>query len=483
MKKMKTLLLAILFFAFVQGRAAWATEWSYFSNAWSSGGISTLQISGDNSTYGPVQVGNTVINGTLQVTGAFTQPSSYAGDLILENGEKISNATNGQVDVISNTATAAATILGLGSTGTSPADNDYNRIDFWGWNDNVTAGKTHFGYIDCVHTDITSTTLDSKYDFYLQTAGTSTPAKKYTLSGTDFSPAAYPQATLGAIASWGNITSGGTVTGEGFTVGTTHVTFENDEVLSNATDGAFALTFDEDAVELGDFQLRSSNASTSDNDNLVLSFWMKDDNATPAYRDFGKIRVVGTDITSTTLDSKLILSVQTASSGAPTDELVLTGAALAPNDSAGLNLGTTTEPYAVLYGGANPIITITTNTTLSAAQVRQCPIIRLAAAQNDTTITVTLPAASANYDGCRITFSDEDVTSGADLVIQAPSTVTINGGTAAKKYLHGLNSVAVGVCILQQTSSTTWVLPTPPTEAGIAEYTAIGLHTWRNDNS
>lgn len=139
--------------------------------------------------------------------------------------------------------------------------------------------------------------------------------------------------------------------------------------------------------------------------------------------------------------------------------------------------GTATAATVIATGeltGMRKVITITTSTLLTDAQCKGT-IVYLAAAQDDTTITVTMPTLVAGYD---VTFVDNDLTSGADLIIQMGSADTINGGTAAKKYIHGSGSTAKGVAHFVAADVVDFTLVSPPLEAG-----AVDTVQWRNDNS
>jgi len=91
-----------------------------------------------------------------------------------------------------------------------------------------------------------------------------------------------------------------------------YVTMENNEKVDNATDAVIAIEFDDDAVELGDIRVSSSNESTSDNDYLRYSFYAEDDASGQV--EIANIDVVFSDVTSTTTDSTMDFSVHTADS-------------------------------------------------------------------------------------------------------------------------------------------------------------------------
>ncbi len=277
----------------------------------------------------------------------------------------------------------------------------------------------------------------------IKTAGTTRISNSGAFTGTT---AAFTSTLTvsGASALNNNVTSTGTVTAE-------HLTSTDDATITD------------DLTVHGDSTLNGNVTTTG---TLSAEHLTSTDDATI--------------IDDLTVHGDSVLNGNVTSTGTVTGANVTATTAVLPDAAGGATLGSASLPFAQLYGGARPIITITTDTTLTAAQMLSNPIVRLAAAQDDTTITLTLEAASADFVGCRIGFSDEDVTAGADLKIQAPSTVTLNGGTAAKALVHGGGSTAVGYCELLCTSSTTWILPSPPTEAGVAE---TSLFKWRNDNS
>ena len=134
-------------------------------------------------------------------------------------------------------------------------------------------------------------------------------------------------ATLAAATVTGNLTATG------------GVTLQNSETVTNGTDNTAAVNFGGAGANTGIFELNSQSASSADNDATYLDFANYNDNATPGKIVFSRLTSQVTDITSTTYDSLFKIGVQTAGSTTPTDELIVSGAAVYPNADAGLNLG------------------------------------------------------------------------------------------------------------------------------------------------
>jgi hypothetical protein len=153
-----------------------------------------------------------------------------------------------------------------------------------------------------------------------------------------------------------------------------------------------------------------------------------------------------------------------------TDDLFVTGDTTTTGTitSAGAVQGATVTATGALTG-LKTVITVTTDTALSAEQCRDT-VVYLAAAQGDTTITVTMPTLVAGY---RVQFVDNDLTAGADLKIQMASGDVINGGTAAKAYTHGNGTTAVGSATFTAVDETDFVLDGTPTDSG----------NWANNDS
>ena len=272
------------------------------------------------------------------------------------------------------------------------------------------------------------------------------------------------------------------------------LTLQNGEIISNATDKELEFIFDDDNALLGDVQLISSNASTADNDAIRQSFWLLDDDTVgQTSREFARFAVKATDITSTTLDAQLIWSVQTASSSTPTDELILTGAALYPNADGGLDLGiATTNQFGAAYvdtlkvGTGTPgltlgdedafvkgtfevdgtaqfdggiqntltedYITTTASNTILAAEM--WGKVFTMTSTSDDPITHILPTAVV---GMNAYFIDLDATAAADLILDPQNADTINGSTAGVNWQQ-TGDVAQGGCFIYAYAAGKWSL-------------------------
>lgn len=149
------------------------------------------------------------------------------------------------------------------------------------------------------------------------------------------------------------------------------------------------------------------------------------------------------------------------------DGLATFDGAIAANDAA--TFASTVAVTGALTG-MRSVITVTTDTTLTAAQCKGTVVYLLATEDTGTTLTVSLPAAAPGYD---VLFVDADQTAGDDLSILAASGDKINGGTASKRFEHGNNTTTIGTAHLVTADTTHWVLDGAP---------YVG-ENWHNDNS
>lgn len=107
------------------------------------------------------------------------------------------------------------------------------------------------------------------------------------------------------------------------------LTLENDETIANSTDADLLFTFNDDATTLGQFIIRSSNASTGDNDVFDLIFRALDDSA--GYDDIVLMQGKFLDVTDETEDSELLF--KTLQAGSAVSSLKLTGGTLTLENS------------------------------------------------------------------------------------------------------------------------------------------------------
>lgn len=190
------------------------------------------------------------------------------------------------------------------------------------------------------------------------------------------------------------------------------------------------------------------------------------------YIDIGasKLRIAETAVTATAAEINAM-----AGQG-------LSGAELAFLD--GVTAGTRSASKAAVVGadstidawdvtgaltGMKSIITVTTDTTLTAAQCKGT-FIYISTAASDTTVTLTVPTLVAGYD---FIVCDNDVTAGAGVEVQMSAGDKVNGGTAAKKYKHGNAETAVGTAHFISADVTDLILVGAPTDSG----------NWANNNS
>ena len=166
------------------------------------------------------------------------------------------------------------------------------------------------------------------------------------------------------------------------------LTLENGEIIGNAVDAAVTVTYDDDAPELSDTQILSSNVSTEDNNYHRLSFWMLDDSvvAGQAQYDMAHIEFTGTDITSTTLDSDISFAVVTnANATAAVEVAHIDGAAIFPETDNGLDLGKAGTEWKDLYIDGTAIVD-----SLNATEVI---LVKTAVSLTSPTVTIAIGGA------------------------------------------------------------------------------------------
>lgn len=125
----------------------------------------------------------------------------------------------------------------------------------------------------------------------------------------------------GQMEAWGFTQSGATttltgnlvVTGTSAATGTQtfsdDLTLENEEIITNATDAVFGVTFNDDAAELGDVQISSSVTAGEDANYFRQSWWFEDDGSVKS--EFAFIDVSMDDETSDTTDGTIELGMVT----------------------------------------------------------------------------------------------------------------------------------------------------------------------------
>lgn len=136
------------------------------------------------------------VDGASRFDGAVTFTSSvtgitaggFSGDITLQNGEIVSNATDAVVSVTADDDAVEWFDFQIKSSNTGEADNDYLQISWWGFND---TGAYEYAQDILTATDVTTATEDSVRAWSVATAGTM--AKELNLSGA----ALYPNADGG----------------------------------------------------------------------------------------------------------------------------------------------------------------------------------------------------------------------------------------------------------------------------------------------
>lgn len=196
---------------------------------------------------------------------------------------------------------------------------------------------------------------------------------KYTLFGSVLPLALLVLLGLGAgpnfKAKVNNVLSRGSLT-LGATALTGDLTLENGEIITNATDGVVGVTYDDDAVELSDFQTYSSNTAGEDGNYHRASWWFEDDGSEKT--EFAFWNIYMDDETAGTADATIAWGVVT--NDTLVGELSLTGAALTPFADGGLDLGTAALSWngLVLDGAAdlNSTLNVQGAVTLQSTLIR-----------------------------------------------------------------------------------------------------------------
>jgi hypothetical protein len=107
--------------------------------------------------------------------------------------------------------------------------------------------------------------------------------------------------------------------------------------ITNAADSA--------SVEVA--SIEGYRATPTDNDSAYLSFRLANDAATPERIEYGRMSGNAVDVSDGTEDGRLLWGVMTGGSFA--NELELTGTALSPFSTGGLDLGTSSKLYGASY--------------------------------------------------------------------------------------------------------------------------------------
>ena len=148
------------------------------------------------------------------------------------------------------------------------------------------------------------------------------------------------------------------------------ITLENDEIITNGTDAVVGVTYNDDAIELGDFQIYSSNTAGEDANYFRTSWWFEDEGSDKS--EFAFINVYMDDESTGTADGSIQIGVVT--NDVMASELILTGATLTPAADGGLGLGTTALAFGpIVSDGAadfNSTMNVQGAVTLQAGLIR-----------------------------------------------------------------------------------------------------------------
>jgi hypothetical protein len=146
------------------------------------------------------------------------------------------------------------------------------------------------------------------------------------------------------------------------------ITLENAEVISNGTDAMVSVTYNDDAAEVGELKLITTNTAGEDNNYFRQSFWFEDDGSVSTEAAY--IDVSMDDETSNTFDSTVEIGVVTNDTLAA--ELNIDGTKVYPETDAGLDLGGSSNEFSGLYidGTANiDVLNINESEILTASAV------------------------------------------------------------------------------------------------------------------
>jgi hypothetical protein len=124
------------------------------------------------------------------------------------------------------------------------------------------------------------------------------------------------------------------------------ITLENDEIISNDTDGDIDLIFDDytsPTYDMGELNLKNSTGHTSDAAYFTLNLLESKEESGTTDTVWAYLRVLVDDATFASADSTISFAVYTA--GTFVRELNLTGAMLYPHANSGLNLGSDANEF------------------------------------------------------------------------------------------------------------------------------------------
>lgn len=189
-----------------------------------------LTTTGEDLTVsGDLTVGDDM---TITDDSVFGDDVEINGNITLENGEILDNATDAVVSITANDDAAELLDVQVYSSNTSTADNDYFRTSFWIEDDGSV--KTELAAINYICTDVTSNTVDAKVDYYLQKADTLT--KVLTLNPTSLTAGADNTSDLGASGTeWKDLYIDGTANIDSLVADTADI---NGGTVDGATVGA-----------------------------------------------------------------------------------------------------------------------------------------------------------------------------------------------------------------------------------------------------
>jgi hypothetical protein len=182
---------------------------------------------------------------------------------------------------------------------------------------------------------------------------------------------------------------------------------QNGETVKNATDAVLEITANDDATEMLDIQIYSTNTSTADNDYYRISYYIEDDNSEKT--EIGGIDLVCTDVTTATEDARFDFRVIVA--GTMTTQMSV--------DSDGVNIGSTGDAMTFINAGQTTIASGASSAAVSLTTIDADDAVLLTPLEtlSSGTVYAQIEAASG-FDVCLVDAEDGDVhNAGSDLTI------------------------------------------------------------------
>jgi hypothetical protein len=201
------------------------------------------------------------------------------------------------------------------------------------------------------------------------------------------------------------------------------MTLENGEIISNSTDAVISKTFDDDAAELGDEQVKTSITAGEDANYFRKSWWFYDDGG--VLSEMAYMDVSMDDETSNTTDATIQFGVVTNDTLA--DEMELTGSALTPAADGGLDLGTAGKSFGAIV--ADGAVDFNSTANIQGALTLQAALLN--AVQDYTTTATVTTYGATDIDGSGAGAKRFTGTLGSATVVGELKTVVMSDATTS----------------------------------------------------